>query len=203
MPQHAYQLKITLAGIRPPIWRRILVSGDTSLKALHEIVQLVMGWNDSHLYRFEVDGTMYEDPKNDEFEGDSRPAARAKLATVLRTPRARFSYLYDFGDCWKHTIVVEKILAENRKGIHAACLAGRRACPPEDCGGVPSYVELVEAVRNPGHLEHKAWLDWVGGEFDPEAFDLNAVNRALGLPGSSPEEPLPGNIIPFPKSRAD
>jgi hypothetical protein len=175
-----YQLKVTLKGVRPPIWRRLLVPGNVTLARLHRILQVAMGWEDYHLYRFEVGGASFGEP-DPEFDDDMRSARRVHLKEVAPAAGSRLLYEYDFGDGWEHRIVVEKILPPQR-GVHLpVCLAGKRACPPEDCGGVWGYADLLAALADPAHPEHEAMLRWVGGPFDPEAFDLEAVNEALAL----------------------
>jgi len=172
-----YQLNITLKGIRPPIWRRVQVPGAIRLAALHEVIQTVFGWTDSHLHQFVVAGRTYGQP--DDFDEAVEDESGATLAQAVGTRNKRFSYVYDFGDNWEHDIVVENIVAGNSGSEGPLCLGGKRHRPPEDCGGPPGYQNFLEAIRDPGHEEHAAMLDWVGGSFDAEAFDLAMVNRAL------------------------
>jgi pRiA4b ORF-3-like protein len=173
----AYQMTITLRGIRPPIWRRVQVPGAIRLAALHEVIQTVFGWTDSHLHQFVVAGRTYGQP--DDFDEAVEDESGVTLAKTLGTRTKRFLYVYDFGDNWEHDVVVENIVAGNSGSEGPLCLGGKRHRPPEDCGGPPGYQNFLEAVRDPGHEEHEAMLEWVGGSFDPEAFDLAAVNRAL------------------------
>jgi hypothetical protein len=173
-----YQLKITLKGVKPPIWRRIQVPGEISLSQLHEILQTVMGWHNYHLYAFKADGTEYGEPDPD-YGLDLRNARTAKLNRIAPGPGSKLRYQYDFGDDWQHEILVEKVLPPEPGTQYPICLAGRRACPPEDCGGFWGYAQLLEALRDPAHPEHESLQEWVGGYFDPEAFDLEAVNQAL------------------------
>jgi hypothetical protein len=178
-PNQIYQLKVSLDGIHPPIWRRIQVSGNTSLLKLHDILQIVMGWEDYHLHMYTIQGSIYGNPADDEFgELGTIDEARVKLRQVIFREGQRLSYEYDFGDSWDHTLRVEKILSH--EGIrYPRCLKGKRACPPEDVGGVWGYQDFLEAIRNPDHEEHDEYLTWVGGEFDPEAFNLQKVNDRL------------------------
>jgi hypothetical protein len=174
-----YQLKVTLMDTKPPIWRRLLVRGDTTLARLHTILQIAMGWYDSHLHTFTIRGTDYSvpDPEWDPPLADER---KATLAGLGLTARSKFRYLYDMGDGWEHEIVVEAVKdAETMRPPRAVCMAGARACPPEDVGGTGGYECFLEAIRDPEHKEHREMLEWVGGEFDPEAFDVAEANKAL------------------------
>ncbi|MBI3106125.1 MAG: plasmid pRiA4b ORF-3 family protein [Candidatus Rokubacteria bacterium] len=174
-----YQLKITLKDLRPLIWRRFQVPGDYTLDRLHRVIQRVMGWTDSHLHEYIVRGRHYGTP-SDEWEGPPVvPERSARLCDVAPREKARFVYVYDFGDSWEHDVLVEKIVAPQPGQRYPVCLAGQRACPPEDCGGYPGYIEFVAATSNPAHPEHAEMLEWVGGAFDPWVFDLDGVNRAL------------------------
>jgi len=173
-----YQLKVTLKGSKPPIWRRIQVRGNTTLAKLHGIIQTAMGWTDSHLHQFTIDGVSYGTPDPDG-ELELKSERRVKLGQLVARGKARFRYEYDFGDSWDHEIEVEQILPPEPGVRYPVCLAGKLACPPEDCGGIWGYVEFLEAIGNPEHEEHEAMLEWVGGAFAPEAFDLVAVNRLL------------------------
>ena len=171
-----YQMKITLKGIRPPIWRRVQVPGMIRLAGFHAVIQTVFGWTDSHLHQFCIGGVSYGRP--DDFDEDVVDEAKLTLAQVVGGSK-RFTYTYDFGDNWEHEILVEKIIAGDSGSERPLCLGGKRHRPPEDCGGLWGYREFLEAIGDPGHEEHEAMLDWVGGEFDAEAFDMAAVNRAL------------------------
>jgi hypothetical protein len=179
-PSQIYQIKVTLDHTHPPIWRRILVPGSTTLLKLHDILQIVMGWEDYHLHMFTIEGLIYGDPVDDEY-GDlgTINEANYRLRQVIHREGQRFSYEYDFGDSWEHTLLVEKILSPQAGVRYPHCLKGRRACPPEDVGGVRGYENFLEALRDPRHDEHGDYLTWVGGEFDPQAFDLEAVNARL------------------------
>lgn len=173
-----YQLKVTLLTVRPAVWRRVLVPTDVSLRRLHRILQIIMGWTDTHLYEFEAGRTSFGDP-DEEASPDLRSARGAKLSAVAPAAGARLRYEYDFGDGWEHDVVVEKIL-EPAEGVrYPVCVAGKRACPPEDCGGPYGYAEYLEAIGDPGHPDHGEKLDWIGPGFDPEAFDLDEVNMLL------------------------
>jgi hypothetical protein len=170
-------MTVTLKGIRPPIWRRVQVPGSIRLAALHEVIQTVFGWTDSHLHQFVVAGRTYGQP--DDFDEAIEDESGVTLAQAVGTRTKRFLYVYDFGDNWEHDVVIENIVAGNSGSEGSLCLGGKRHRPPEDCGGPPGYQNFLEALRDPAHDEYDAMLDWVGGSFDPEAFDLAAVNRAL------------------------
>ena len=173
-----YQIKVTLKGSKPPIWRRIQVTSETTLAQLHRILQRVMGWEGSHLYQFVAGGMEYSDPSMlAEMEGED--THRVTLANLVRGEKYKFLYEYDFGDGWEHEILIEKILPLEAGKRYPVCLTGKRACPPEDCGGVWGYVGFLEAIQDPHHPEHDEMLAWVGGEFDAEAFALDEVNTAL------------------------
>lgn len=171
-----FQLKVTLKGSQPPIWRRVLVRGSTTLYKLDAIIQLAMGWTNSHLHLFYVDDVIYGEPSP---EWDARDERRVKLGQIVAQAGDGFVYEYDMGDGWRHDVVVEKALPAEPDARYPLCLAGKRACPPEDVGGLWGYAGFLEAIRDPEHPEHADMLDWVGGEFDPEAFDIDAVNRYL------------------------
>jgi tetratricopeptide (TPR) repeat protein len=173
-----YQLKVTLRGSRPPIWRRLLVRADTRLSTLHAILQVAMGWTDDHLHQFEAGARRIGVPRRGGW-AEVEDERRVRLSEVAPGERARLTYEYDFGDSWEHQIVVEKVGSAERGAVYPVCLAGRRAGPPEDVGGVWRYGWFVEAIRDPAHPEHDELLEWVGGAFDPEAFDREAINAAL------------------------
>lgn len=175
-----YQIKVTLDHSQPPIWRRILVPSDITLARLHRILQAVMGWEDCHLHQFIVGQTYYGVPDPD-YGGwvEMRDEKRVKLNQIVPGEGFKFRYEYDFGDSWMHTLRVEKVLAPEPGQQYPACIKGKRACPPEDVGGIWGYYGFLEAIQDPDHLEHEDYLTWVGGEFDPEAFDLDEVNAVL------------------------
>jgi Plasmid pRiA4b ORF-3-like protein len=171
-----YQLKINLKDVKPPVWRRVLVP-DCPLTKLHEIIQVVMGWDDCHMYDFEVGGQRYTDPRGMD-DPDMEDAGKVRLGQVAPKEKAKFRYTYDFGDDWRHEVVVEKVLPREAGKAYPACIYGKGACPPEDVGGPWGYMEFVEAIGDPAHERHDEFMEWRAG-FDPEAFDLVAVNRRL------------------------
>ena len=174
-------LKVTLKDIRPPIWRRVLVPGHATLGQLHDMLQASMGWGNGHIHQFTTGEVVYSAPwfELDAFGDEVEDERTVTVAEVLPRKGCRALYEYDFGDGWEHLLVVEKV-GPAEAGVEAPlCVAGARACPPEDSGGPWGYGELLEILRNPQHAEHAERLEWVGGRFDPEAFDLEAVNRRL------------------------
>jgi hypothetical protein len=178
-----YQIKIMLKDSRPPIWRRLLISSETTLPKLHMIIQEAMGWYDSHLHAFAIHGEHYSAPSPYDpghlAELGMKSTHRVKLNSVIQAEGEKFQYEYDFGDGWQHEILIEKILPADPKQKLPVCLTGKRACPPEDIGGVWGYEGFLEAINDPGHPEHENYLEWIGGPFNPDAFDLAAVNDRL------------------------
>ena len=174
-----YQLKTVLQYSQPPIWRRIQVLSDTSLEILHRILQVAMGWSNSHLHQFEVGDLTYGSPDPNFPDFDVIDEKDVVLSEVVSRPSQKFVYQYDFGDDWTHLITLEKILAPEDGTTYPLCLAGRRACPPEDSGGMFAYSDFLEAITDSEHPEHIHLLSWVGGRFDPEAFNRAEVNRTL------------------------
>lgn len=177
-----YQLKVTLRDSEPPIWRRFVVPGNITLYRLHMILQSVMGWTNSHLYRFDIEGTEYSipDPIEDDFnELHLEDSRRNRLNKVVHNEQSSFTYEYDFGDGWEHDILVEKIFPPDPERVYPVCSAGKRACPPEDCGGIRGYNSLLEIISDPKNKEYDSMMEWLGGVFDPDGFDVNQINRAL------------------------
>jgi len=171
-----FQIKITLKGIKPPIWRRVLVAPEISLDKLHDVLQIVMGWTNSHMHQFESREGYFSHPSFEMEETHS--SLKATLASVLRRAKSTIRYEYDFGDSWDHQILLEKVV-ELDSGAVAVCLGGKRACPPEDCGGVWGYENLLKIMKDPKHPEHEEMSEWAGKDFDPEAFDLEEINAQL------------------------
>ncbi|HUS62411.1 MAG TPA: plasmid pRiA4b ORF-3 family protein [Acidimicrobiales bacterium] len=166
-----YQLKVTLLDTKPPIWRRVLIDGGTTLDHLHEVIQAAFGWWNYHLHEFEVGRTRYDVPDPDEDWGEPPQDERRPRIDSIADKGSSFRYTYDFGDGWDHRVVVEKVLPSDATPTVPACIDGRRACPPEDCGGTWGYRELLAILGNPAHPEHDARRDWIGRPFDPDAFD--------------------------------
>ncbi len=174
-----YQIKVTLRDSKPPIWRRILVRSDITLGELHHILQAVMGWWDYHLHQFIVGRTYYGVPHPDYADFMDMCDESDVRLNQIADAGAKFVYEYDFGDSWEHILLVEKVLPLEPDQQYPVCIKGKRACPPEDVGGVWGYYGFLEAIQDPDHPEHEDYLEWIGEDFDPEAFDLDAVNAAL------------------------
>jgi hypothetical protein len=171
-----YQIKVTLVGSKPPIWRRLRVPAGTTLGCLHDVIQAAFGWEDSHLHHFEAGTKRYANPAFD-LDG-ARDETGVPLSDVAAAVGSRLRYTYDFGDDWEHDILVEDVLPADQIA-HAVCVAGRRAGPPEDCGGIWGHAELCDVLADPTHPDHADRLDWLGGDYDPAAFDKDDVNQAL------------------------
>jgi len=181
-----YQLHVALDAIVPPIWRRIIVPAAITLPELHDLLQLVMGWTDSHLHSFTIGNRTYSNAEvadGDLDEMGMLDEAGHTLADLLGATIKTFLYEYDFGDSWLHRIDVAAISTPNPDWEYPLCVAGARAAPPDDVGGVPGYEDFLVAIGDPNNEEHDSMLTWVGGAFDPEGFDLNAINRTLRFAG--------------------
>jgi len=176
-----YILRITLEAVEPPVWRRVQVPGSITLERLDMVIQKAMGWRNVHLHEFVVGGTRYGQPEPDEPHYKVEPEWKLTLRGAAPTKGARFRYVYDLGDGWGHEVLVEAIQALAAPLKHPVCLAGERACPPEGCGGTPGYANLLDVLRDRTHPEHRDMLAWAGRGFNPERFDLAAVNRKLKL----------------------
>lgn len=182
-PKSIHQLKVTLRDVRPPIWRRLQVPSTISLGDLHFVLQAAIGWDDYHLHMFSAGGEIYSDDRVEDSWGDRpKDEVRARLDKVAPLG-ARLRYEYDFGDGWEHDIVIEKVLPPESGVTYPRCLTGRRACPPEDCGGPWGYARLLAAIADPEGTEDSELLEWVENDFDPYAFDPATVN-ALFAPRS-------------------
>jgi hypothetical protein len=177
-----YQVKITLKQIRPPIWRRLLVPASLTLQQFHQVIQVAMDrWHGGHLHQFEIDDEYYSEPAppGEDWGMPMMDTTHVKLLDVLGGENSKLLYTYDFGDNWQHEIVVEKILPLDPQMTYPICLKGKRACPPEDCGGPWGYAELLEILAHPKHPEYRERKAWLIADFDPESFDLHRINAAL------------------------
>ncbi len=185
MKQEFYQIHIELTGLQPSVFREFIVPNTISLDRLHDVIQIVMGWEDAHLHMFSIEGQTYtenpESPEDGAEEGD------VILGSVVRKPGMKFTYTYDFGDDWLHTLTVKKILPKLPVEFNLAisCVDGSRCCPPEDIGGPPGYEMFLDVLANKKHPEYQRFLEWMGAtsddeiDFDPEEFDPNYVDYEL------------------------
>jgi Plasmid pRiA4b ORF-3-like protein len=212
MSKTIYNVRITLEDSQPPIWRSVAIPSDITLGCLHEVIQIVMGWTDSHLHQFillekrpkRTRGEMGRltqqhgsndsflggmsgmrvfaariDPDGNDIEMDGEDEDQVTLAQVCPRVKSKLIYEYDFGDDWKHTIEVQKIVEPEANVSYPLCLAGENACPLEDSGGLWGYYAKLEALADPGNEMHEECREWFLDDFDPEAFDLDEVNAAL------------------------
>lgn len=172
-----YQLKVTLRDVHPPIWRCIQVWDETTLAQLHRILQIAIGWEDAHLHEFHIGPEVYgmPDPDDERTVIDER---RHRLREVVPQVGTSFEYVYDFGDNWRHELLLEKVVPPDPEPQYPRCLAGERRAPPEDVGGPLGYADYLEAMTDARHEEHESMLEW-RGPFDSELFSLAAVNRRL------------------------
>lgn len=173
------ELRISLAEIAPPIWRQLLVPTAFTLDAVHGVIMEAFGWLDYHLYEFSFGGNRYFSPHDEEPAG--APATKTTLTKLQLKAGDRLEYTYDFGDDWQHEIDVLGFHHRAPDLPYPHCLDGARAAPPEDCGGVPGYEELLRVLGDARHEEHASMRAWVGKHYHPETFDIKAVNRILML----------------------
>jgi len=186
--QAVYQFKISLRDCKPLIWRRIQVQ-DCTLDKLHESIQTAMGWTNSHLHHFRVGKQLYGDPEvmQENFEDlGYKDSTKTMISNILPVDGKRFSfsYEYDFGDSWEHEIRFEGACEPTAASKCPVCIEGERACPPEDCGGVWGYADLLEAINDKKHERHDELLEWLGESFDPDAFDSHEATERMktGMP---------------------
>ncbi len=182
-PAATYQLKITLLYSEPLIWRCIEVPGSMTLDKLHDVIQLSMGWTDSHLHQFMIGNSLYalKDEEDDWGGPKSLDETKFKICDLEADMQQHFMYEYDFGDGWRHEIQIEKVISTDETPLkHPVLVAGERACPPEDIGGIPGYEDFLEAISNPENEEHQEMLDWYGSDdFDPDFFEKDGINKIL------------------------
>lgn len=181
-PATVVRLHVSLQGLSPAIWRRLVVPETITLPQLHRALQLAMGWEDRHLHEFQIGEARYGMPDEDDLDEGLKDEAGVRLGDAIRAAgRDRFTYVYDFGDDWTHDVVVEAV-EPNKEGVRGVvCIGGANRCPPEDVGGVPGYFEFLQEVRDAGHERHREVRAWAGGSFDPAAFDLGLVNTRLRI----------------------
>ncbi|MBD3885895.1 plasmid pRiA4b ORF-3 family protein [Phormidium tenue FACHB-886] len=177
-----YQLKITLLEIKPVIWRRLLVSEQTTLSGLHRIIQAAFDWWNYHLHLFEIAGVRYSQPEfeiAEEWDEDIKNEKRFRLGWFDFGKGDKFYYEYDFGDSWRHEILFERMLSSERTVRYPKCVDGARSRPPEDVGGASGYKYFLEAIKKPAHPAHEEYLEWAGGAFDAEYFSLDETNERI------------------------
>lgn len=173
-----YLLKIHLVDIEPEIWRRFVAPASITLDRLHDVIQIVMGWTDSHLHEFIIGKKHYIEYPESKEEG--LECGKYRLGDLIKQKSRTFSYIYDFGDNWQHELILEENRYFNPElRTELACLEGERSCPPEDVGGIPGYLRFCKALKNPNHEEHERYMEWFGGSFDCEQFDSDSVNWEL------------------------
>jgi hypothetical protein len=182
VPSEVFPLKVTLLGTMPPIWRRLLAPADLTLAQLHDVLQAAMGWEDGHMHEFSVGQRRIGRPDpEDRLMG--MPSAEnertVRLSGILGRVGSKAIYTYDFGDSWKHSIVLEKRFPIDPNTPYPVCTDGQLACPPEDCGGIPGFYDLIEVLSDPKHERREEIMEWIGDEFDPQAFSVDKVNRML------------------------
>ncbi len=174
-----YELRVVMKDIEPPVWRTIQVPESTTLHRLHQVLQVAMGWTNSHLYLFHVGGKTYGEP-SPEWESEVLDATITTLEQIVSHGNRSFVYEYDLGDSWMHEISLQRTVEAGGEE-RPRCPGGARACPPEECGGPWGYEEFLRAISDPSHEEHERFLEWVGGHFDPEEFEAAAVDQALRI----------------------
>jgi hypothetical protein len=177
--QQIYQLKVTLKRSKPPIWRRFLIASSVTLPELHDVLQIVMGWTNSHLHQFRAAGSEYGMPDPDFGLEDVMDEQGVRLDRLLVREKDSMSYEYDFGDGWEHVILLEKLLPFEPNQALPVCIKAKGACPPEDVGGLWGYYRFLEAIKDPKHPEHEELKEWLADDFDPDAFDMGWVNQQL------------------------
>jgi hypothetical protein len=172
---------VTLLDAEPAIWRRIELPASFTLKSLHDVIQTIMGWYDGHLHHFEIGGILYGEPSPEDDFHDRKllDERKFKLASLANDGERAFEYVYDYGDNWRCTIVLEALTAAGPAITYPRLVGGARCGPPEDVGGPWGYIDFLDAIKNPKHERHAELTEWSGGDFDPDRFDINEINRAL------------------------
>lgn len=194
-----YRLVISLSGTEPAVWRRLVVPADFTLDMVHKVFQMVMGWQNCHAHEFvagsggdrRIFGEVCGDDGGVFFGARILDEKKYRLADLLKSEEGRCLYTYDFGDNWEHEVVLEEVIHDVEAGASLRCLEGKGACPPEDCGGIPGYCELLGSLRDPDDPEHVDTVEWFGKEFDPEAFDCSVLNEHFSMVLSRFDSPEP------------
>ena len=175
-----HRLKVTLRGVRPPVWRRIEVRSITTLHQLSAELEAAMGWGGGHLHAFEINGVTYQLPTGENYGwGPIKDERQATLAQVLPAPTMKLRWEYDFGDGWEHDVLVEAIEPPAPSILYPRCITGRRACPPDDCGGPWGYTALIDTLADPTHPEHETMLEWAPPDFNPAHFKPDETTHAM------------------------
>ena len=177
-----YQILISLKESELKIWRRILIFSSLPLPDFHKVIQTTMGWENSHLHQFVENRTFYMPRMPDDpswYDMNNVDYKDMKVSDLLINENDTTIYEYDFGDSWMHDIILEKKISNDPKIIFPTCLDGAMNCPPEDCGGIWRYEEVLEIIKNPGHEEYEEYMEWLGGEFDPKYFNKDEINKRL------------------------
>ncbi len=176
----SYEIKISLLGVTPPVWRLISVPRDISLAKLHVVIQIAMGWEDEHLHQFEIGKKRYGQVGAERFSiGESPVNEDIVRLNAVAKPKAKFTYSYDFGDSWDHALQIEREIPSDPGVRVASCINGENHCPPEDCGGPYGYARMLEIIADPNNEKHADMKEWLGDGFDPKQFDLRAVSGKL------------------------
>jgi len=179
--QHVFDLVIRLEACEPPVWRRVSVPGNLTLADLHLVIQAVMGWGDSHLYEFDVEGVLFGEHEAEWVDEPTvHPGSGVTLDEVIHESLTELLYTYDFGDDWRHLIQIEgRVVPNGESDLSPTCVGGAYACPPEDVGGVHGYADFLRVIGDPSDEEYVEVMRWCGGRFDPHVFDIEAANRAI------------------------
>ena len=182
-PKTAHTLRVTLRGIEPEVWRRIVVHSEWKLDKVNFVLESAMGWFGDHLHSFVANRVTYVSAQSSiggfQSSRDERRETTAKLSDVLPTVGSKLRWDYDFGDGWEHDVLCENITRRDVSALYPAVIDGENACPPEDCGGPWGYGNFVGALADPNHPDHEQLSEWFGGPFDPAHFDLAAHDGAV------------------------
>ena len=176
--KNIFQIKIILKYVKPPIWRRFLVEDNIKLPDLHKVIQTIMGWSDTHLHQF-ISQERFYGVSSEDLYGETIDYKKIKLKDILKYENEKIKYEYDFGDGWEHEIILEKVF-KNETIEKPICLAGRRNCPPEDCGGPYGYMNMLKALSDQKNKDYEEYRSWIGDDFDSEYFDKELINILLG-----------------------
>ena len=178
-----HHFEVALQEVEPKVWRGIQVPSSYSFWDLHVAIQDAMGWLDYHLHEFEIvnpatGNTERMGIPDDAFDDEqpALPSWELQISDYFSSENARAIYTYDFGDNWQHTVTLKEVVERVPRMRYPRCVAGERACPPEDCGGIWGYQGFLDSIQNPHHEEHDRMLEWVSGSFDPEAFDPKSIH---------------------------